>query len=681
MNMQARSARISAPYFNGQFTGMRLDCLIFLVRNHTGKKIGHGCEPRLSQGEPMSDRAPVLLIVDDIEANRAILARRFQHRGFLTVEADCGARALELLDQQSFDVVLLDVMMPDLDGLEVLRRIRQRFSAAVLPVIMVTAKSEGVDIAEALEAGASDYITKPVDFVVALARTKTQLALKRAEEASSRAQEALHNANEQLEERVLERTAELEKANTQLKTEILQREQSEAELVYMAHHDPLTGLGNRRSLKQHLERMLRRVQRTGEAVAVLMVDLDGFKSVNDALGHSVGDSLLRAVAGHLREHLREGDEVARLGGDEFAIIQLGGEQPKDAANLAGRLIEKIGEPWSVEGHQLIVGASIGIALASDTRRDPEDLLRSADLAMYRAKADGRATVRFFETEMDAHVQARRKLEMELRTAVRANALELHYQPLVDLRDNRVTGVEALLRWHHPELGSVSPMSFIPIAEEIGLIVPLGAWVLRQACADAMKWPHEITVSVNLSPVQFKHSGLVTDVLDALAQSGLPANRLELEITESVLLAKTESNLAVLNELRSHGVRISLDDFGTGYSSLSYLCAFQFDKIKIDQSFVRNVATDENSRSIVRVVADLGSSFGIRTNAEGIETEEQVNWLKSEGYIEGQGYLFGRPSRAGEIPGIVAAIAQRQSPSPSDDAREPAVVESISLAPA
>jgi diguanylate cyclase (GGDEF)-like protein len=314
----------------------------------------------------------------------------------------------------------------------------------------------------------------------------------------------------------------------------------------------------------------------------LFIDLDGFKSINDTLGHSVGDSLLKSVAERLRAAIRETDEIARLGGDEFAIVQVGEPQPASATTLATRLIEIIGEPCFAEGHQLMVGASIGIALASGNQLEPEQLLKSADLAMYRAKADGRGTFRFFEEDMDARAQERRKLELELRGALYAGAFRLYYQPLVNLRDNRVTGMEALLRWPHPQLGMIPPATLIPVAEEIGLIVPLGAWVLRQACADAMRWPEHVSVSVNLSPTQFKHGALVQDVLQALASSGLPPHRLELEITESVLLDKTDANLGALNELRRQGIRIALDDFGTGYSSLSYLRTFQFDKIKIDQ---------------------------------------------------------------------------------------------------
>jgi diguanylate cyclase (GGDEF)-like protein len=608
----------------------------------------------------MVDRSPSLLIVDDVAANRAVLARRFAPRGFDVTEADSGQRALELLDQHRFDVVLLDVMMPDLSGLEVLKRIRERRSPTELPVIMVTAKSQGSDVAEALTAGANDYVTKPIDFVVTLARTNTQIALKRAEEASQRAHDALKEVNGNLEQRIAERTTELVQSNEQLKAEITARERSQAETYYLAHHDPLTGLGNRTFLGERLNQSLAHVRQSGESLAVLFIDLDGFKGINDTLGHSIGDIVLTTLARRLRECLRETDEIARLGGDEFAVVQVGGAQPDGAATLAGRLIEVVNTPFEAEGHQIQVGASIGIALASSGKDEPELLLKSADLAMYRAKADGRGTYRFFAPEMDESAQARRLLELELRSAVANGGFQVHYQPLVDLRKNRVSAVEALLRWPKDDGLFVPPSLFIPVAEEVGLIARLGAWVLHQACADAVGWPDDVTVSVNLSPVQFKTAGLQSAVLDALEASGLPPARLELEITESVLLENSDGNLAILKELQKHGIRVALDDFGTGYSSLSYLRLFRFDKIKVDQSFIRDLGEQQNSLPIVRAVADIGSSFGMTTAAEGVETAEQLTWLTREGYNEAQGYLFSRPVHASQIPLIIEKIAESGS---------------------
>jgi diguanylate cyclase (GGDEF)-like protein len=590
-----------------------------------------------------------ILVVDDIQANRDILVRRFERCGFKVTGAECGIRALELLEDQAFDLVLLEIEMLELSGLEVLKRIRDRHSPASLPVIMVTGKSRSEDVAEALAAGANDYVMKPVDFIVAFARTRAQLALKKAEEAARMASESLRQMNENFEQRVMARTTELVLANRRLQDEIVERERSEAKSHYIAHHDALTGLPNRVLFQQQLNGALGDIGRNGGSLAILFLDLDGFKHINDTMGHSVGDDLLKYIATRLRNCLREHDFVARLGGDEFAIVQTGREQPDSASVLAARVIQIISEPCLVDGHRFVVGASIGIATTSSGTDSAEALGRSADLAMYQAKSDGRGVYRFFEPEMDTNTQNRRLMENELRRAVQKQEFELYYQPLFNLSQNRIQGFEALLRWHHPKRGLVQPGEFIALAEEVGLIVPLGQWVLRQACADAANWPSNISVSVNVSAVQFKFNGLEEAVLDALAASGLPANRLEVEVTESVFLEKCEANLNVLKNLQHLGVRISLDDFETGYSSLSYLRSFRFDKIKVDQSFVRGLMNKSESSTIVRAIADIGTSFGIMTCAEGVETEEQLDCLKKGGYSEVQGFLFGMPRPATEIP--------------------------------
>jgi diguanylate cyclase (GGDEF)-like protein len=600
------------------------------------------------------DNTPKLLIVDDIADNRAVLARRLGRQGFVTLEAESGEQALELIAANHFDLVLLDVMMPGMDGVQVLKRIREQHAPMQLPVIMVTAKADGSDVAESLETGANDYVTKPVDFIAALARIKTQLERKRAKDELEQANNALQALNGSLEQRIAERMAELVETNEALKREIAERERSQAEIHYLAHHDSLTGLGNRVLLRQELEQALAQAPRT--EVAVLFVDLDGFKSINDTLGHSTGDGLLKCVANRLIESVRDGDRVARLGGDEFAIIQMEAEQPKGAAMLANRLIDLLGHPYQVEGNQLNIGASVGIAVASEDQTKPEDLLKRADLAMYSAKAEGRGSYRFFEARMDESAQARRAMESLLRTADIEKAFEVYYQPLIDVVEKRVTCLEALLRWRHPEKGFISPAQFIPLAEEIGLIVTLGEWVLRKACMEATKWPDDVKVAVNLSPVQFKYSGLPRAVEDALTGSGLPAGRLELEITESVLLERTETSLAILHELRELGVAISMDDFGTGYSSLSYLRSFRFDKVKIDRAFVGDLTKGYESLKIVRAINDLGRSFGMTTVAEGVETLEQLRCLEKEGCAQVQGYLISPPRPASEIPAIIRKFA-------------------------
>ena len=432
------------------------------------------------------------------------------------------------------------------------------------------------------------------------------------------------------------------------------RQKLEAQLTHMAHHDGLTALPNRVLFRQEMERELARA-RGGEAVAVLCIDLDHFKRVNDTLGHAAGDALLQGAADRLRACVREIDIVARLGGDEFAIVQLQADQPRAATVLAERLIADLSRPFDIEGHQVVVGASVGIALAPSDGTEADQLMKSADMALYRAKADGRGVLRYFESEMDAKMQARRALELDLRKALVEHEFELFYQPIVDLQSNRVSGFEALLRWNHPTQGLISPADFIPIAEDMGLITPLGEWVLRQACREAAGWPERVKVAVNLSPAQFKSKALALVVTTALADSGLAPDRLELEITESVLLQDNDTVRGILHQLRGLGVRISMDDFGTGYSSLSYLRSFPFDKIKIDQSFVRDMGQHDDSIAIVRAVAGLGRNLGMSTTAEGVETNEQLGRLRQEGCTEVQGYLFSRPLPASEVPRLLAQI--------------------------
>jgi diguanylate cyclase (GGDEF)-like protein len=602
---------------------------------------------------------PRLLIVDDVEDNRAILMRRFHLRGFDVVEAECGRTAIELIEKEPFDLVLLDVMMPGINGIETLKRIRSQKSSSALPVIMVTAKTGSSDIVEALELGANDYVTKPVDFPVALARVNTQISRRRAEMQVVAVNEKLLKANDELEKRVAERTNKLIEANQRLKVEIADREESQARSQYLAYHDSLTGLGNRLLFKEQLEEALID-DSTSYPLAVLFLDLDGFKVVNDTLGHSIGDLLLKSVANKLRDSLPQTDRIARLGGDEFAILQISSAQPASSIALAEKIIEIVSQPNNIDGHDVTVGASVGIAIASPGAVNTETFLKSADLAMYSAKSDGRGTYRMFDPEMDTIVQARRVLERDMRNALVQNGFRLFYQPLVNLQTRKVTALEALMRWQHPERGLVPPSEFISVAEEIGLIIQLGEWALREACAEATNWPDGICVSVNLSPLQFSKGNLVSTVMNALASSGLPASRLELEITESVLLEKTERNIMILNQLRDLGIRISMDDFGTGYSSIGYLRSFLFDKIKIDQSFVRDLLVDEGSLAIVRAIAGLGVSFGMITTAEGVETEEQMRRLNLEGCIEVQGYFYSKPVPAEEIPGLLERLADQSS---------------------
>jgi len=440
--------------------------------------------------------------------------------------------------------------------------------------------------------------------------------------------------------------------------DITEWQAAQEQISHMARHDALTNLPNRTLFREQLEKALRLVRRSDQ-LAVLCLDLDHFKDINDSLGHPVGDALLKEVARRLGECITEHDTVARLGGDEFAIVQFCSDcEPSAVAMLASQVVEKVSAPYEIAGHQLVIGVSIGISLAPEDGKNPDELLKKADLALYRAKEDGRGTYRFFETGMDARAQARRLLELDLRAALKREEFEVYYQPIRDVAKDVVVAFEALVRWNHSLRGMISPVNFIPLAEETGLIVPLGDWVLRQACLDAASWSQDVCVAVNLSPVQFKNPSLVSAVTEALKASGLPAHRLELEITESVLLQNSEATLAVLHELRAFGVRISLDDFGTGYSSLSYLRSFPFDKIKIDRSFVSELATRDDSMAIVRAVTGLGKSLGIVTTAEGVETDAQFDLLRREGCTQAQGYLFSRPRPAAEVENMLIQPRQR-----------------------
>jgi diguanylate cyclase (GGDEF)-like protein/PAS domain S-box-containing protein len=436
--------------------------------------------------------------------------------------------------------------------------------------------------------------------------------------------------------------------------DITERKRAEMRLAFMAHHDGLTGLPNRNLLRQRLDEILAHTRRSGEKTAVLFLGLDNFKAVNDTLGHEVGDKLLRGVARRLRSSLREEDAIARLNSDEFAIVQSGIGRPEDVVLLARRLLEAIAEPYLLDGHSVVIGASIGIAMAPGDGDDSERLLKNADMAMSRAKNDFRGTFSFFETGMDARAQTRRKIEIDLRAAIQSDLLRPFYQPLIDLKSGRITGFEALVRWQHPERGMISPGDFIPVAEDTGLINVLGAQILRRACMEAAQWPDDVRVAVNLSPLQFRVGNLLSVVMDALKQSGLPAKRLELEITETLLLEKSSQVLATLHALRALGVRISMDDFGTGYSSLSYLRSFPFDKIKIDQSFVRDLGSNRDAQAIVRSIISLGMGLGVTITAEGVETEAELACLRAEGCDEAQGFLFSKARPNAEIVELLRA---------------------------
>jgi len=443
--------------------------------------------------------------------------------------------------------------------------------------------------------------------------------------------------------------------------DVTERRQAESRISYMATHDPLTDLPNRSFLRDRLSQLLLAAakEEAGSILALLLLDLDRFKEVNDTLGHAAGDRLLGMVAERLRNLVGRDDLVARLGGDEFAILH-SAQNAEAAAQLSQRMIDALIMPYDLEGHQANIGASIGISLAPTDGLDSEVLLRCADLALYRAKSRGRGGFVFFASEMTAAAQHRRVIELELRDALIHGQFEAYYQPQFNAQTGQVSGAEALIRWHHPERGIVGPGEFISIAEEVGLIVPIGEWILRQACREAARWRKGMRVAVNISPAQFRGDHLAETVISALAAGGLSPTQLELEITESVLLEETDATLKTLHQLRSFGIRISLDDFGTGYSSLSYLRSFPFDKIKIDRSFVREVTASANGAAIVRAIAGLGASLGMEITAEGVETREQLDLIRREGCTEVQGFYFSPPRPASELVELMGSRIRKEN---------------------
>ncbi len=559
-------------------------------------------------------RRPSVLVVDKDAFARAVVSRRVAEFSDV-VEAEDGIEALAHLQTAVFDLIVVDLEMPNFNGLDLIKCVRGHPNLRHIPIIVLTANETRSALESALTAGATSFLLKPLNWSLFGEHIGHLLEL---------AYRAGH----------------------------------------LALHDMLTGLPNRVLLKERLEQALARA-RHGETVATHILDLDRFKDVNDTLGHPVGDKLLRKVAERLRRLVRETDTIARLGGDEFAVVQAPLAAAGDAVALGVRIIDAVSQPYDIDGQQVVVGASVGIALSPGDAASPERLMRNADLALYQAKGAGRGTYRLFEPQMDAQMQARRTMESDLRRALAEGQFELHYQPVVNLQTNEINGFEALIRWCHPEKGIIPPSSFIPLAEEIGLIVSIGAWVLREACATAARWPENITIAVNISAAQMRNPDFVQTVTNALSASGLSPRRLELEITETALLTDNELALAMLHQLQKIGVRVANDDFGTGYSSLSHLQSFPFDRIKIDRTFVKGVAHCSGSLNIVRAVATLANGLGIRATAEGVENKAQLDTVRSEGCTEMQGFLMSGALPAAEVERLF--LSERPEPAPEGSA--------------
>ncbi len=598
-----------------------------------------------------------ILVVDDIPDNLRVLSASLMERGYQVRCAKNGSIALITAQKDPPDLILLDIKMPDMDGYEVCQRLKANEQTRDIPIIFLSALDDVFDKVKAFTLGGVDYITKPFQVEEVLVRVKHQLALQTAIAEIQR-------LNSELEQKVRERTIQLERLISELNQEITKHKQTQKRLFHQALHDALTGLPNRNLLMEHLQKALQRSQRNQNYLfAVLFIDLDRFKIINDSLGHAVGDRFLVAVANLLKKYSRDVDTVARLSGDEFAILLDDLKDSKDAIAIAERLLKQLSSPIYVDERKVFTGASIGIAFGSPTYQSGVELLRDADIAMYRAKAQGKGHYALFDREMYAQTLHLSQLETDLRVALERQEFILHYQPIISLTTGRIESFEALLRWQHPEKGLIFPGDFIAIAEETGLIVPIGEWVLREACQQLRIWQEKfpsassVQISVNLSSRQIKQFDFVDKLAKILADTGLNGQNLRLELTESILMERGEKTIELLGWIKAQQVQLSIDDFGTGYSSLSYLHRFPIDALKIDRSFVSLIDAEGKNGEIVKTIITLAHSLGIKAIAEGVETPYQLTHLRNLGCQAAQGYFFSKPANVDLAESIIATNRQ------------------------
>jgi len=602
--------------------------------------------------------AQSILIIDDTPANVRLLSVHLEAQG-LTVAAACdGAEGIMRAQMAKPDLILLDIMMPGMDGFSVCRLLKQHPETSDIPVIFMSALSDIDNKVCGFKTGGVDYLTKPFQIEEVLARVSTHLSLRRLQqqlaaqneelqrqiEVRKHMEEKLQSAYEDLEGRVLQRTAELAHVNASLEKENSERKQAEQRIRYMAHYDALTGIANRILLQDRIRQAIAYAHRNGTQIAVLFIDLDYFKHINDSLGHQTGDALLQSVAQRLQGCLREGDSVARLGGDEFVLSLPMVSGANDAALIAQKVINVLDMPFMVDKHELHVSASIGISLYPDNGIDVDSLMRAADTALYHAKEKGRSNYQFFTPALNKAAQRRLALANRLRRALARDEFALHFQPQVDMADGTIFSAEALLR--HRQSDKKMPIScgpFIAVAEETGLILPIGEWVLRESCRQLRRW-HDmgythLRIAVNLSPRQFSQPDFESVITRILEETGLPAAALDLEITEGMLAQPSENNIATLERLSLMGIQLSIDDFGTGYSNLAYLQRFPIHALKIDRSFVSSIGHDTNDTALVKAIIAMANSLHLKVLAEGVETAQQVDFLKSHGCPLAQGFYY------------------------------------------